>query len=124
MPGAVEIFVNRTSQLCWMQIPVEELSLGLILKFIIKMQMNFNPIAHDTAFQILYRDRQHRLVPVTDKFPFDTDQPWSRLCLAQFSLKPIIAPISGRSATRSFGWTFRESSNGLTLAWTKIWIYN
>jgi hypothetical protein len=41
-----------------------------------------------SPFQIVYRNRDHEHIPVTDHFPADTDYTWNRLGVAQFHVVP------------------------------------
>src|SRR5277367_5498523 len=101
------------SLMCRIQSPIEDLSLNQLLKCLVKMHLRSGVLIARSPFQILYRNRQNGYIPVTNRFPYDTDHSWNRLCVAQFHIDPSVEAIS----TIGGGWQLNSSNIGLMAEW-------
>jgi hypothetical protein len=78
-----------------------------------------------SIFQIVYRNRHHKHIPVTNQFPQDTDYTWNRLGVAQFHVVPgrMLALVLGdrivRPSWQLKGWIARLSRNQLEISQTQ-----
>jgi hypothetical protein len=115
----VEICINDDVSpllICRVPAPIEELSLGQLLRCVSKLQMR-SGIIHDSPFQIVYRNRQAERIPVTNQFPYDTDYSWNRLCLSRFWIVPILtAGVDGACENHFAVWHFVGIDNTMRIA--------
>jgi len=54
---------------------------------------------------------------VTNRFPYDTDHSWNRLCIAQFYIDPVVTPYVEAIPTIGGGWQLNNSNTGLMVEW-------
>jgi hypothetical protein len=111
----VEICINDDELpllICRIPAPIEDLSLGQLLRCVSKLQMRSGFI-ENSPFQIFYRNRQNERIPVTNQFPYDTDRSWNRLCLSQFWV--VSTGIEGVCEIPGPVWHIVETDNTLKI---------
>jgi hypothetical protein len=114
----VEICVNDDDApllICRIPAPIEDLSLGQLLRCVSKLRMRSGFI-ENSPFQIFYRNGENGRMPVTNQFPYDTDYSWNRLCLSKFWVAPRVANgIDRVCKIPDSVWHFVETDNTLKI---------
>ena len=115
----MEICINDDESpllICRVPTPIEDLSLGQLLRCVSKLQIR-SGVIQNSPFQIVYRNPQAERIPVTNLFPYDTDYSWNRLCLSRFWIVPILTAVVGEACENHFAvWHFLETENTVKIA--------
>jgi hypothetical protein len=87
--GAVEISIEGESDsfIFETQLMINNLTLKQLHSWLIEIQAKHECL-ESGLFQIVYRNRNHKHIPITDQFPADTDYTWNRPVVAQFHVVP------------------------------------